>query len=279
MKRRQRTGYLVPGVLVAHLVVIAAQVDTSPGTSVLHTATFGLLAEAQRMVSSTVAAGRDLWDGYISLRGAHQEKIELQETIARLELRLQAQDALVQQAGSLERLLELDRTVELMTLSARVIGVDATPWFRTITVDRGIRDGVRSELAVIAPGGVVGRVVGAPGMRAAKVQLIIDRNAAAGALIERTRVPGVVVGAGDGSTLRMEYVSNLDDVRVGDAVVTSGADGIYPHGLAMGTVTSVRHGPRLYKSIDVEPAIEFNRMEHVLIVTHDERLAAAGDVR
>ena len=279
MKRRQRAGYLVPGVLVAHLVVIAAQVDTAPGASVLHSATFGLLAEAQRLVSSTVAGGRDMWDGYVSLRGAHREKIELQETIARLELRLQTQDALVKQAHSLERLLELDRTVEPMTLSARIIGVDATPWFRTITVDRGLRDGVQSELAVIAPGGVVGRVVGAPGMRAAKVQLIIDRNAAAGALIERTRVPGVVVGAGDGSALRMEYVSNLEDVRVGDAVVTSGADGIYPHGLAMGTVTSVRHGPSLYKSIDVEPAIEFNRMEHVLIVTHDERLAAAGDVR
>ncbi|MCE2539616.1 MAG: rod shape-determining protein MreC [Acidobacteria bacterium] len=278
MKRR-RAGYLVLGVLVAHLVVISVQVDTSPGTSVLHAVTFGLLSEAQRLVSSTVAAGRDLWDGYVSLRGAHEEKIELQEQIARLQLRLQAQDALVQQAHSLERLLELDRTVELMTLSARVIGIDATPWFRTITVDRGLRDGVETELAVIAPGGVVGRVVGTPGMRAARVQLIIDRNAAAGALVERTRVPGVVVGAGDGMSLRMEYVSNLEDVQVGDTIVTSGADGIYPHGLTVGTVTSVRRGPSLYKTIDIEPAMEFDRLEHVLIVTHDERLAAAGDVR
>jgi rod shape-determining protein MreC len=278
MKRR-RAGYLVLGVLVAHLVVISGQVDTSPGTSVLHAVTFGLLSEAQRLVSSTVASGRDLWDGYVSLRGAHEEKIELQEQIARLQLRLQAQDALVQQAHSLERLLELDRTIELMTLSARVIGIDATPWFRTITVDRGLRDGVETELAVIAPGGVVGRVVGTPGMRAARVQLIIDRNAAASALIERTRVPGVVVGAGDGVSLRMQYVSNREDVQVGDAIVTSGADGIYPHGLAVGTVTSVRRGSSLYKTIDVEPATEFDRMEHVLIVTHDERLAAAGDVR
>ena len=277
--RRRRTGYLVLGVLVAHLVVISVQVDISPGSSVLHGVTFGLLSEAQRLVSSAVAAGRDLWDGYVSLRGVHQEKIELQEENARLQLRLQAQDALIQQAHSLERLLELDRKVELMTLSARIIGIDATPWFRTITVDRGLRDGVEAELAVIAPGGVVGRVVGTPGMRAARVQLIIDRNAAAGALIERTRVPGVVVGAGDGASLRMRYVSNLEDVQVGDSVVTSGADGIYPHGLAVGTVTSVRRGPSLYKSIDVEPAIEFDRMEHVLVVTHDERLAAAGELR
>ena len=279
MRRRRRARYLVLSVLAAHLVVISVQVDASPGTSMLHAVTFGLLAEAQRLVSSTLNAGRDLWAGYVSLRGAHREKIELQEEVARLQLRLQAQDALVRQTHSLERLLELDRTVEPITLGARVIGVDATPWFRTVTVDRGIRDGVRSALAVIAPGGVVGRIVGTPGMRAAKVQLIVDRNAAAGALIERTRVPGVVVGAGDGRNLRMEYVSNLEDVRVGEAVVTSGADGIYPHGLAVGTVTSVRDGPSLYKVIDVEPAIEFDRMEHVLIVTHDERRAAAGDVQ
>lgn len=279
MKRRRRAGYVAPGVLAAHVALISAQVDTAPGRSVLHAATFGLLAEAQRIVSSTVAAGRHVWDGYVSLRGAHEEKAALEERVARLELRLQTQQALARRARSLERLLDLERTVDLMTLSARVIGVDATPWFRTVTVDRGLRDGVRAELAVIAPGGVVGRVVGAPGMRAAKVQLIVDRNAAAGAIIERTRVPGVVVGTGDGATLRMDYLSNLEDVRVGDVVVTSGADGIYPHGLGVGTVTSVARGPGLYKSISVKPALEFDRMEHVLIVTNDERLAAAADVR
>ena len=89
-------------------------------------------------------------------------------------------------------------------------------------------------MAVIAPAGVVGRVV-VPSARAAKVQLLIDRNAAAGALIERSRAQGVVVGAGD-ERLRMEYVSELADVVVGDVVVTSGIDGIYPEG--------VRHRPR-----------------------------------
>lgn len=277
--KRSRTHHIVLGVVVAHLALISSQVDSGPGTSLLHTATFGVLAEAQRVVSSGLAAGRDLWSGYVSLRNVREENAALQETIARLETSLQAQDALVQQAYSLERLLELDRQVELLTLSSRIIGVDATPWFRTVTVDRGLRHGVREDMAVIAPGGVVGRVVGAPGMRAAKVQLIVDPNAAAGALIERTRVPGVIAGSGDGTALRLDYVSNLEDVRVGDGVVTSGADGIYPHGLTLGSVVAVDRGIGLYKSISVEPTIEFNRMEHVLIVTNDERLAAANEVR
>ena len=279
MKKRSRTAYLVLGVCIAHLALISSQVDSSPGTSVLHTVSFGTLAEMQRAVSSAVVAGRDLWRGYVSLRQVREENIALQETIARLELSLQVRDALVRQADSLERLLELDRQVDLITLSSRVIGVDATPWFRTVTVDRGLRHGVRENMAVIAPGGVVGRVVGGPGRRAAKVQLIVDRNAAAGALIERTRVPGVVVGSGDGAALRMDYVSNLEDVRVGDVVVTSGADGVYPYGLTLGSVAAVDRGAGLYKSIRVEPAIEFDRMEHVLIVTNDERLAAANEVR
>ena len=279
MKKRSRTAYLMLGVFVAHLVLISSQVDSSPGASVLHTVTFGVLVDMQRAVNSTVVAGRDLWRGYVSLRQVREENVALQETIARLELSLQAQDAMVQQAHSLERLLELDRQVDLITLSSRIIGVDATPWFRTVTVDRGLRHGVREDMPVIAPGGVVGRVVGAPGRRAAKVQLIVDRNAAAGALIERTRAPGVVVGSGDGTALRMDYVSNLEDVRVGDVVVTSGADGVYPHGLTLGRVVAVDRGAGLYKSISVEPDIRFNRMEHVLIVTNDERLAAANEVR
>ena len=277
MRRRRRV--LVPGVLVAHMALISAQVDDAAGPSALHAVAFGLLAEMQRAVSSTVAAGRDLWNGYVSLRGVRQENIALQETVARLEMRVQTQGALVQQTRSLERLLELDREVDLITLSARVIAVDATPWFRTVTVDRGIRHGVRQDMAVIAPGGVVGRVVGVPGMRAAQVQLVVDRNAGAGGLIERIRVPGVVVGSGDGSFLRMDYVSNLEDVRVGDAVVTSGSEGIHPPGLAVGTVTAVERGAGLYKSIRIRPAVEFDRLQHVLIVTNDERLAAAEAVQ
>ena len=277
MRKRQRT--VVLGVLVAHLALISAQVDTSAGTSVLHNLTFGLLAELQRAATSTATAAGDFWRGYVSLRDVHRENVRLQEAVADLELTLQEQDAQVRRARSLERLLRLDEESELITLGARVIGGDATPWFRTVTVGRGALHGVRPDLAVIAPDGVVGRVVGDPGMRAAQVQLLVDRNAAAGAVIERTGVPGVVGGAGDGSALRMDYVSNLEDVRVGDAVVTSGTDGIYPPGFTIGTVLSAAHGTDLYKSIRVEPAIRFDRLDHVLIVTHDDRLAVADEIQ
>ena len=114
-----------------------------------------------------------------------------------------------------------------------------------------------------------------PGPRAAKVQLLIDRNAAAGALIERTRAAGVVLGVDDESVLRMDYVSNLEDVRIGDSVVTSGTDGIYPKGFVIGTISAVERGIDLYKSITVEPIVDFSSLEDVLVVMTDVRLAQA----
>jgi rod shape-determining protein MreC len=119
-------------------------------------------------------------------------------------------------------------------------------------------------MAVIAPAGVVGRVV-VSSLRAAKVQLLIDRNAAAGAIIERSRAQGVVVGGGDGRLL-LEYMSEGFDVTVGDDVVTSGIDGIYPKGLVIGKVDDVEKSGAAYRRISVRPAVNFSALEEVLVV-------------
>jgi rod shape-determining protein MreC len=101
---------------------------------------------------------------------------------------------------------------------------------RTLTINRGAADGIVADMAVIAPGGDRRAVIGPVARHAARVQLLIDRNAAAGALIERTRAGGMVVGVEANPPLRMELVSNLADVKPGDTIVASGVDGIYPKG-------------------------------------------------
>jgi rod shape-determining protein MreC len=119
-------------------------------------------------------------------------------------------------------------------------------------------------MSVIAPAGVVGRIV-VPSARAAKVQLLIDRNAAVGAIVERSRAQGVIVGSGDGR-LRMEYVSEVFDVVAGDLIVTSGIDGIYPKGFPIGRVETVEKSGSAYKRITVKPAVDFSALENVLVV-------------
>ncbi len=272
MGKTNRAAYVVVAVLIGHVVLISAQVTMLPGTRLLEGIAFGTLAEGQRLVAGTVGAVQTAWQGYVGLRGVRETNRDLRAEVDQLRLRLQQQHALVEQARGLERLLELRESIDLDTLSARVIGADATPWFRTLTVDRGSSDHVHEDLAVIAPAGVVGRIVGRPGFRVARVHLLIDRNAAAGAMIERTRGPGIVVGLDDLAQLRMDYVSNLEDVKVGDRVVTSGAEGIYPAGFAIGTVAETSRGSGLYRTIRVAPAVDFTRVAQVLIV-----MDGAGD--
>jgi rod shape-determining protein MreC len=266
MDRRQRTGYLVLAVVLSHVILISAQVNAQPGGTVLEAVTFGVFTEVQRLFTSTRDGFVGFWSGYAGLRDVRQENEALNQEVARLSLELQQQRALAQQTRSLERLLELRESVRFPTLSARVIATDATPYFRTLTIDRGRRDGVHEDMAVVTPDGVVGRVVGVPGPRAAQVQLLIDRNAAAGALIERSRASGVAVGTDGDGQLRMEHVSNLQDVRVGDRIVTSGIDGIYPEGFLIGRVTDATEGLGLYRIIDVHPVVDFSQIEDVLVV-------------
>ena len=266
MDRRQRTGYLVLAVVLGHVILISAQVNAQPVGTVLEAVTFGVFTEVQRLLTSTRDGFVGFWSGYAGLRDVRQENEALNQEVARLSLELQQQRALAQQTRSLERLLELRESVSFPTLSARVIATDATPYFRTLTIDRGRGDGVHEDMAVVAPDGVVGRVVGAPGPRAAQVQLLIDRNAAAGALIERSRASGLAIGTDDDSQLRMEYVSNLQDVRVGDRIVTSGIDGIYPEGFLIGRVTAATEGLGLYRIIHVDPVVDFSQIEDVLVV-------------
>jgi len=132
-------------------------------------------------------------------------------------------------------------------------------------------------MAVISPMGIIGRIVGPVASHAARVQLLIDRDAAIGALAERSRSGGMVVGDDADRSLRMELVSNLADVKAGDAVVASGVDGIFPKGFAIGTVESSENGPRLHRIITVRPAVDFSAVEQVLVVTTPARGATPAE--
>jgi rod shape-determining protein MreC len=264
---RQRTRYLFLVVILGHILLISAQVNSHSGVPVLEAVTFGIFSEVQRAASSVVSGWRNGWSGYIGLRHAHAENQELKRQLAEAQIAMQAQQALADRARSLEQLLALRERVKVETTAAAVIGAtppSPTPDFRTVTIDKGTREGLRPDMAVVAPLGVIGRIV-VPAVRSAKVQLLIDRNAAAGALIERSRAQGVVVGTGD-ERLRMEYVSEVADVAVGDIVVTSGIDGIYPKGFVIGRVDAVEKSGSTFKRISVRPAVDFLSLEEVLVI-------------
>jgi len=274
---RQRPGVLLGAAILLHVVLISAQVNTASGLPLLQVVTFGSFSEVQRGTMSGVDGIRNLWSGYIALQGAHRENAALKLELQTLQVRLQEERAEAQRTDSLRQLLELRERADLDTTAAEVIAAAASPEFRTVTIDKGTGAGLQTNMAVISPAGVVGRVI-LPSGRASKVQLLIDRNAAAGALIERTRVQGVVEGFGDGS-LRMEYVPGTADVKSGDLVVTSGIDGIYPKGFVIGTIEQVERGDGGYHEITVRPAVDFSRLEEVLVVRTLPASREAPEVR
>jgi len=261
---RQRSGYLFLAIILGHIILISAQVNSRTGVPVLEQVTFGIFSEIQRGMSTGFNSVRRVWSGYIGLRHVKQENDDLKKQLADSQIALQAHRALADRARGLEKLLELRDRVTLQTTAAEIIGASASPEFRTVTIDKGTGDGLRQDMAIISPAGVVGRVV-IPSARSAKVQLLIDRNAAAGALVERSRAQGVVVGAGE-DRLRLENVPETADIVAGDIVVSSGIEGIYPKGFVIGTIEAVEKSGPAYKRITVKPAVDFSSLEEVLVV-------------
>ena len=269
----QRPFLVLIAAIVLHVILISAQVNTRTGIPFLQVATFGAFAEVQRVTMNTVTSIRNLWTGYVDLTSVQRENEALKRELQTLQVRLQEERAFAQRTESLRQLLELRQRAGVDTQAAEVIGAGAAIDVRAFTIDKGSSDGVKKDMAVISPAGVVGRVV-LPSIRASQVQLLLDRNAAAAALIERTRAQGVVMGEG-GDTLMMDYVPVTADVKAGDLVVTSGIDGIYPKGFVIGTVIAVERGSGTFHRISVRPAVDFTRLEEVLVVTSPTSVKAA----
>jgi len=266
---RQGRILLVLLVLV-HFAAISHQVDGGEGFSLLQRGLFSVLSPFQKALSFVVGGVGEIWSGYGFHRETYVENRRLQERVRTLETRLQERSRLAQDAERLRDLLGLREILPMETLVAEVVSRDGEPWFRSLTIDKGTSDGVGLNAPVMSPTGVVGRVI-AVGPHAARVQVLLDRDAGAGVLIERTRVSGVVSGqvvqaeAGT-SDLEMRYVPERAEVALGDVVITSGFDRIYPKGLVVGRVSYVGQGSGLLKEIRVEPSARFDRLEEVLVV-------------
>ena len=274
---RRRTGVLLIVVTVAQLVLISVQVQSKSGVPVFQEVTFGVFARIQGGTWGALRSVRDVWSNYVWLRGARAENETLKKQLAELQVELQQQQALASRSTKLQQLLSLQTSTNLPTLAAEVIAGNPNPGMLTITIGRGSADGVQADMAVIAPAGVVGRIVGPPATHASRVQLLIDRNAAAGALTERTRSGGMVVGSDRDPPLVMDLVSNMSDIKPGDLVIASGVDGIYPKGFAIGRVESSERGSGLYRAITVRPSVDFSSLEEVLVVLVPGRSATPGD--
>jgi rod shape-determining protein MreC len=272
---RRRTLYLFLIVSFGHVLLISTQVQSKSGVPLVEAAAFGTFARVQGATGWFTGAGHTFWSHYVFLQGAAADNEQKQQQIARLEGELQQERAIAGRARALEEALGLKQSVPALTVAARVIAGDMSPLPATITIDRGSADGVLADMPVMASKGLVGRVIGRPAPHASHVQLLIGRSASAGALLERVGKVCIASGGAGDPPLRLEYVDTSVDVQTGDRVVSTGSDGIFPAGFAIGVVERAKRGSGVWE-VGVRPAVDFSHLDVVLVVLVKPVKAAGG---
>ncbi len=227
-----------------------------------------LLAPFQRAAAWAGAQVQGVVANVQDILTVHQQNQLLRSEVEQLRVQnVQANEYAAENIRLRELLGYTQSARQFDLVMARVIGREPTTWTRMIVIDRGTQHGVQKNMAVITARGLVGTVTDA-GPISSKVQLILDPRSAAGALVQRSRVAGVVKGTPDDAMHpRMVNVPKSQDMAVGDIVVTSGFGGIYPKGIMVGTVSAVKNdsGGLLHYAV-IEPATDFQRLEDVAVI-------------
>ena len=263
---------LVVLLVLGQLVFLAAQIqDPDNQDTLLDRAAMGVTAPAARAIDGLVRGGQETLLGLQDRRHLSEENDRLKAEIKRLQSSVAARQGAQLELRRLRESLGYEPPAETEVRVARVVYANHRALLRRLVVE--VLDGrlgaaeeeqvLRAKAAVVTEEGLVGRIITSRPPYA-KVQLVTDRSSSVGVMVERTRRQGLLRGAGD--SLLLNYLPLQADVRVGDRVVTAGIDGIYPRGVLVGSVTSVRAGEELFHSVVVAPAVDFSRLDQVFLL-------------
>jgi len=210
---------------------------------------------------------RGVWHSYIDLRHVRQHDKDLQYQIDQLRLREASLAEDARQGQRLQQLLAFKQKYVSKTVAAQVIGTGGGDQARVVTIDKGSNDGIRPDMAVITPDGTVGKIRDVFAM-SSQVLLLNDPSSGAGVILLNTRSRGILRG-GPGGTLLINNLLPDERIKPGEPLITSGGDRVFPRGLPIGNVISMKADPdhQPYALITIKPAANLDRLEEVLVVT------------
>src|ERR1700687_935239 len=286
---RYRNLIVLVGVLFAQVLGLAVQVrrttDSEP-TRLIRIWAVGAVTPLEKVLVWVQTSTGSVWDNYFYLRGVRAENRDLKQQIERMSLEQVRMSQDADQARRLQALLAFKEQFISRTMAAQVIGSSGSELSRSVYIDKGESDGIKPDMAVITAEGIVGKVLRVY-RSTSQVLLIDDQTSGVGAILDKTRMQGILRGTPAGEMV-LEKVMSDEAVPVGEMVLTSGGDGIFPKGLLVGRVTKAAPGNELFLNIRVRPAADLSKLEEVLVVTRiDERqaqpdqagAARAGDMR
>lgn len=277
----RRPLLLFAAVVGAQILLLAFQIRRDRNIRLIRVWAVETLTPAERAGTTAIDWMSGLWTGYIDLHDARADNRRLHGELDQLRLQLVQTRNRAAEADRLAALLGFRQAhADLPLLAARVIGADPAATTRVVYIDRGSNDSVRSNMAVITPDGVIGKILEVY-PASSQVLLVTDRESGVGALLGDSRTEGVVKGTG-GPDLLMDYVVSDEKVAAGEPVLTSGLDQIFPKGLPIGAVVSTK--PAIpFQKITVRPSARLDRLEDVLVIQVQAKPlpppTAAGDSR
>jgi rod shape-determining protein MreC len=269
---RQRAPIWLGILLLTNLVIMAVDArDSTTRQRMLRVWVQALVSPAQSISSGASGAGTNFVRQIVNFRSTAKENERLKQQLADAELELRNARQAAAENEQLKGLLNLKEQTGFEPVPARVIARDSSIWFNTITIDRGSSSGVALNMPVVTAGGIVGRVI-ALSPWTAQVMMITDEKAAAGAIVGQlggSGALGSVRGLGNTGLIEMRYVSGLQKVEVGDYILTTGQDGIYPPGLSVGEVVQVKSGTATQPhQILIKPGAKLDQLEEVAVLLY-----------
>jgi rod shape-determining protein MreC len=268
---RYRNVTILVVMLFVQVLGLAVQVKRSTEdqpTRLIRVWAVGAITPFEKGIVWVQSGLNNLWHNYVYLRGVRQENRELKKEVESLQIEQARLNEDAQQAHRLQALLGFREQFISKTLAAQVIGSSGSEQSRLIYIDKGSRDGIKADMAVITAEGVAGKVL-RTFRTTSQVLLLNDQTSGVGAILEKSRLQGVLRGTPLGEVV-LEKVMVDETVQPGERVLTSGGDQIFPKGLPVGTVTQVSQGPELFLNIRVKPAADLGRLEEVLVITQQE---------
>ncbi len=227
-------------------------------------------APFQKLMKQAVGSVEKVWTDYFYLVGLRDENRGLKQDLDILKTENSRYKELLATQERLRKLLQFKQIIKNTVVAAQVIGLDPSGWFKSIIVDKGTAAGVKTDMPVVNASGVVGRVISvSPDF--AKILLVVDQNSAVDCLLQRSRDRGVLKGLST-DVCNLEYLVKTADAEVGDQLITSGLGGVFPKGLPLGKILQISENPgMLFKEIAVRPAVDFSKLEEVMIILNVEK--------
>jgi rod shape-determining protein MreC len=275
---RYRNLTILVGVLFLQVLGLAVQVKRSgdaDSTRLIRIWAVDAITPFERVLVWAQNGNRNLWHNYFYLRGVRAENRQLKEQIEQMRLEQVRLSEDAAQAHRLQSLLAFKEQVIAKTVPAQVIGSSGSDLSRSIYIDKGSNDGIAPDMPVITAGGIVGKVLRVY-PATSLVLMINDQSSGVGAMLEKSRLQGVLRGTPTGEVI-LERVMSDEQVAPGETVLSSGGDQIFPKGFPVGTVSQVSPGKEMFLNIHVRPAADLNRLEEVLVVTEKQERGAVAE--